>query len=215
MSALRSPVFGSVVVRTKMTREPSGDNCGSVTRMAAMRSSIVIARPDLRGFDCAVNRKQDRQRDRGRTRASTTSGADGRLASLAREWMTSIATSASPKKIATHRWRRKRVGLSRASPANVRQRNPDDHPNEVLDSPEAKAGILHRRAEVAESRMRERAEEHIQDEAEQHLQVERRNEPEAGAIVGRRPRACDSRRAGRRAHERGDAREEHSHRSQE
>src|SRR4029078_2333629 len=44
MSALRSPDFTFVVVRTKLTREPSGDNCGSLTRTAASRSSIVIGR---------------------------------------------------------------------------------------------------------------------------------------------------------------------------
>ncbi len=44
MSALRLPDFRSVVVRTNATRLPSGDTCGSVTRTAPIRSSIVMAR---------------------------------------------------------------------------------------------------------------------------------------------------------------------------
>ena len=45
MSALRFPDLRSVVVRTNSTRLPSGASCGSVTRTAPIRSSIVIARP--------------------------------------------------------------------------------------------------------------------------------------------------------------------------
>src|SRR3954447_8053276 len=44
MSAFRLPVTGSVVVRTKTTRRPSGDTWGSPTRIAVIRSAIVMGR---------------------------------------------------------------------------------------------------------------------------------------------------------------------------
>lgn len=48
MSALRRPALASVVVRTNTTVRPSGDNCGSPTRTAVIRSSIASGR-----FACA------------------------------------------------------------------------------------------------------------------------------------------------------------------
>src|SRR5688572_16120901 len=56
MSALRAPLLRSVVVRTNRTDFPSAESCGSETRTAASRSSIVIARPLwARAGACAAN----------------------------------------------------------------------------------------------------------------------------------------------------------------
>src|SRR4051812_1970993 len=49
MSALRLPLATSVVVRTKATSLPSGESCGSDTRIAPIRSWIVIGRAAAAG----------------------------------------------------------------------------------------------------------------------------------------------------------------------
>ena len=47
----------------------------------------------------------------------------------------------------------KRIGLSRARPADVHQRDAYEHPDNVFDRPESLDGILHRSREVGERRM--------------------------------------------------------------
>src|SRR5207248_10962979 len=59
MSALRVPLVRSVVVRTNATSLPSGDSCGSETRIAPIRSVIAIGRAAAHGDAIARNAAVD------------------------------------------------------------------------------------------------------------------------------------------------------------
>ena len=80
------------------------------------------------------------------------------------------------------------AGLVHAGAADVRQRDPYDHSEEMLDRPEPGHFVLHRAAEVLERASGDRAERQVKQKAEQELHVEAHGEPQAGALVGQRPR---------------------------
>ena len=64
ISALRRPDSSAVVVRTKSTRRPSGESCGSLMRIALIKSSIAIARfvcaPAISGSEITITRAKTR-----------------------------------------------------------------------------------------------------------------------------------------------------------
>ena len=102
-------------------------------------------------------------------------------------------------------FRVRRRRLAREHPADVRERDRDDHHRDVFDRPEAERAALHRFAEVFANRRHVRADDEVEQEAEEHLDVERHHQREAPAIgasaVGRTIADRDQRGADAR-HER-------------
>ena len=84
------------------------------------------------------------------------------------------------------------TGLVHTRTADVRERNRQNHSEDMLDGPEPEDIVTHRRPEVLKGRPGQRAERDVEDKAKQKLQIEAGDEPEADPLVGQRPRPARS-----------------------
>ena len=99
-----------------------------------------------------------------------------------------MITSASVKKISAVRCLRAgSASFFGTRPADVRQHEPEQHPERVLDREEPQGGIRHRCADVPHAFLDDRAQAEIEQQADQELQIQHADENRARAVVAGRP----------------------------